>query len=452
MTFHPRIPSLEPVRTGAVSFFLAAGILGCSLTTGGLGLPSNPTNNSTSASASRTPGPTATPTTIETPTSKAGAFLESFQSYSFPTPWQDLPSGNLVVAWDETANRFDYITWQGETGPLIEVDGDALGPFASPLGILGQGRGVAMIDGFIGDQKRRIDFVDLPEERAWGYEARCAPGESVGDIELGQAYLEYECGQPGTPTPRTFKFVSMDNPGIVLERPLPDGIEKLDPTLEPTWIDPETIYLVGAGRGAARGTTACVASVIDWQPDCLSAPYMFGAVSPDGRWIEVRDGQFPDAWPERVGAIPTDCLRQLSEAVCTPKWVETGFLVGDRITEYPAVWSPDSKSFFLLNRPDVPLIDRSTDVWRFNVDSGSLAQVGSIPNQPDRSFFSLPYGYLRSEVIWSLDGHRLLLLRADCPTCAPPRGPEHYTFDMRDGSLTLLASTQGWATGVIQVP
>ena len=97
----------------------AAGILACSLGTRWLGLAPKPTSTASDESAPVTPTEGARPTVIRRATAEPATFVQSFQNYAFLTPWEDLPSGELVLARDFGARRLDYITWEGQTGALL---------------------------------------------------------------------------------------------------------------------------------------------------------------------------------------------------------------------------------------------------------------------------------------------------------------------------------------------
>src|SRR3989304_4429107 len=138
-------------------------------------------------------------------------------------------------------------------------------------------------------------------QRAWGYEAVGDSDAAVLDVPPLQGYLTYRCSRRGE-SAETYHFVSLDDPEVELVRPMPadfGGQAGLPPSLQPN----EMVYIVGGEDNKA----ACIASLVDWRPDCLSSPYVLGAISPDGRWIEVRDGphvglgDYGEEGPQRMG-------------------------------------------------------------------------------------------------------------------------------------------------------
>jgi hypothetical protein len=291
--------------------------------------------------------------------------------YRFLYSLADLAGREVVVYLDPEASRFNYLTWDGGTGPLLEVDlprdVETGTPYFHVAPVSHQARYVVLsvdpwaIEPWPGWQ---LYVFDLLAMEAWGYASGCPGDGHPQDEFVGPEYLTYTCGD------ERIRFVSLVSPSTAYARDVP---EELGQRPVPFWLSSGEILLLDRER-----TFYCVGQVEAWHPACWTVPFMLGGISPDGEWVEVREGEW---WsPERIGVWPGRCLQDPSAADCEPQWVRVQGVIADwpppfdagsdtRSIWGPGAWLPDGSGLIVLNAEE----------QRGGVDSSREVRVGSDP-------------------------------------------------------------------------
>ncbi len=122
--------------------------------------------------------------------------------YHFLTPPEDFPKGKLLVYLDTEKSQINYLTWQGETGPLLRIDrsfwptAESAPPLAPdelwlmPVG--GDGRHIVLdLEMPLSKMNERIYVIfDLIQRQAWAFSASCEADNYLLGDEVGPGFSD----------------------------------------------------------------------------------------------------------------------------------------------------------------------------------------------------------------------------------------------------------------------
>ena len=439
----------------SLAFLCLATVLACRFSSEGASATSGGPLATSSLASGRTPSPPKTPasaTSFAILPSERG-LIDVPIEYEFLTPFENLPHGEGLVIWDFKAQRFDYLTWDGQRFPLLSVTlSPGLTDFVRPAPVFGEADKIVLP--IAGD----FYVFDLKSRSAWGYATDCedlyvyvSPPENWA---VGQRYVAFLCRND-------VHIVSLAQPSAPFTKLIVGG----EGSVVPTWSGDSELTI----RSKPAETIArrwCTATLPSPSLECQEPPYWVGAISPDGASMEVREVgvESPLPWePDRVGVASAECLMR-GEQECRPRWYPgdgvvaawddhswTGDYLGHRL---PVAWSPDGASMLFITQQEAP--NRATavasvghDVWRLNLKTGSFARLRTISSGfPMFRWLERDGQYLPP--IWAPGGERVLI-EPDTFYRTQDRYPL-FLLSIRDGSLTTLTEQGGPVLGPLSVP
>jgi hypothetical protein len=406
------------------------------------------------ATFTRLPSPTAIPTALPLP--EGAGPIDVLIGYRFLTDPQDLPAGELILYRDPLIlNRINYLTWDGETGPLLEIDGptreNGLPRFwtvdareSARYVWIGWDPDIPYSDAYY------YVVFDVLAGKAWGYHPICPEGEHVSPVDVvGPRYWAYRCYDDQSP----IWLVPLEKPseGFGLPLPRPFGLYS-----SIHWVNEDELLVVRTDE-----STYCIGRVSDWDPRCGTAPFGLISVSADGQWVEVHEPG-DSLKPERIGVIPTSCLWEAGGSKCEPVWAQANGVVAnwtkqselrERLIYMNGAFAPDGTRLLLLSAEVPSGLEHGSlpaEVWVLDSGKGELRKIASIPvarlGWPTFRKDSIDSG--NTAPLWSPDGQWVLL--EDGFPLKDPR--PLYKLSVETGGLQQLLPLAGDVLGTLDVP
>ncbi|NIM92107.1 MAG: hypothetical protein GTO18_00110 [Anaerolineales bacterium] len=341
-----------------------------------------------------------------------------------------------LAVWDSSTLRVDFITWNGERFPLLQVnsdvDPDSWETFLSPLEFQGEVSSKVVFyleeDRESESPSEAIYIVDIKDFSITAHRLGCKVSRI--HIALGEKYLSYRCFY----TPLTYYIVDLEDPfiGQMRSLPVPED-DALD--IVARWQNETDIVFYQSYFSIPSGIFhICLDSINDQEPMCKIYNFWIGDFSPNRKWVEIRieDEDFPDG----VGVLPAACLREKSDD-CTPQWMPTEIASG-KFGLY-ASWTPDSRHIIYV--APAYYVGETSDYWVYSVEKNEFVdqwqEVGSYK-------FRYIFG---ARPIWAPDGKHFLVEGSNAEDDPEEDG---YLVSVEDGTHTLLYDG-GTLLGVIRI-
>jgi len=348
----------------------------------------------------------------------------------------ELPSGEHLVLWDEEERRLDLVTWEGTRIPLFTVNDsqskidEGLG--AWPLSL--PTKGIIIPIGYLAtDDDRFINysklyyFIDLESGEVQGLVTQCETAGGSNLASLGLGNFAFRCLDDLD----RWYFLSLNEPFELTSSVIPFGKYAFD--YVPRWETPDLIeYYNRRGSDIFPHFYLDIEAGDKWSEEY---PLWVGITSPDGKWVEVREGHAQV--PDKVGLLQIKCLKPKIEE-CAPAVILDFGRKEEQILE-PAAWSPDSR--YMVYIGSAGLSDVPTNIWIYDVASEEIVHEWEFPG-----FYQ--YRFIReAPAIWAPDG-RLLVEWMNAHEDPSMAG---YLLNIEDGSLTKLYEG-GQLLGTVQIP
>ena len=424
-------------------------------------VPASPTSSSL-------PGTNTPIVTVPSATPGGQGTLEIPIEYDFLTPFGDLPPGEGLVVWDFKANRFDYLSWDGQRFPLLTISLPKGEDSYGPAPVFGQA------DKILINPIDRAEFYvfDLRSGEAWGYATGC-DGRTIitsNRWAVGARYVVFRCPDD---EPNVLHAVSLTDPSSPPHRlTVPASVSNPD-RYSLLWTSETDIVFREGPNGSVRGW--CSASLGVSAVECHAPPLWAGSISPDGSSIEVRNdfAQGVSPWsPEQVGMAAAECITQ-ADIECEPRWYQVQGVVATwddiqsrdfhRILAYPAAWSPDGENVvFIVRQEPLGGMDLppppGNDVWQLDLGSGEFTHLLRLPQLSETDIIDSPmfrWTDASGQVLpslWAPDGEHVLIEHSSLNYVGAERGYPLYSLSIRDGSLSLLTEDGGPVIGPLSVP
>jgi hypothetical protein len=236
--------------------------------------------------------------------------------------------------------------------------------------------------------------------------------DNYRDLAFGTGYLAYRCGEDRS----VWYVLEIENPSKSQSIQVEVAGEHF--WLEANWVENDLLL------ADAFGTRFCRIENPSWGVDCEELPFWGKNVSPDGRFLEVREGRFTSR-PEQVGYIPVDCL--LGDRKCTPSlrpgWISSD---GDQVL-HDAAWLEDSSGLLYIVGINTVYTNNETDeteFWLLDLDSMELEKIGRYPRKYSYSKFT----EIHYRPGWSPKGDQIVLYG----------GGNYFLLSISSGEITPL--------------
>jgi hypothetical protein len=388
--------------------------------------------------------PPSTPTAAPLP-SPVAWFAPATSGFEFLTSWEALPSGEIAIylnPWvpvepEELTYRIRYLTWNGDSGDIMEVSGSRFEIIDNQ-----SGQGIIAISEMMLDPAVRVHLIDLEGQAVRTYATQCNRGELPRIVGIGPEYLVVSCSRRDG---GFLRFVPLGDPGAAFDVPEPGGVWRGRSLPDLTWIDSERIYI-------ENDQMACVLRSTDppmsWvHPEhCRSEEYAYGEISPDGKWVEVRSPDYDT--PDQIAILPSACIAEDPSADCVPDWVEADFDFLDGWGGLlPGVWSPDGAGVYMqiwAPPPEEGKVRGPLQVWGLNREDSALRLVGTIPN-PGRGLAAWTLVLPGGGTMWSPEQDEIMLLED-----AANNRIVLKAFSVKTGAMRTLTEDGGYVVATLK--
>ena len=391
-----------------LSIIVTGALVGCSLSASNQTLSELQGTVQPDYHPTRTPSSTVSPPTLEGSATRTLTVIPyrlirpSDFSLIFKLDAPVPPGEYIVTAEDtftfESENQFKVMTYAGEIISSIDVMQINENISSPTLIVTRIHRDSNRLFIGVGSNlsTKELYVYDLDSETTWGIALECETVAGDYGYALGAEFLTFRC----LDDTHTWHFINTNDPSIGFSIDVPIASGYLDSF--PIWVGTEEILIKG-DNGAF-----CLGSISDWDPGCEDLSDWVGKLSPDKKYIEIRDG-LTDQLPKSIGAVSIPCLRSGQES-CEPTIIDLTAYTNDQV-EFTltagSTWIPGTTNLLFLREIDYVISSNSfdeTELWLAEFPEGKLTRLDVLEGE-----FFLTEFIPDAQAVWLPNGKEVVL-------------------------------------------